>query len=234
MIATSPLLARLDFSHTSEDGDTVYFKVAIQNLKNTMFDFEASLKTYRRTKDTQKINGRGERQFGIMPVTRIGTEPNNTYMTDIALPALRMHRDTEHISFQWKELFAPIYQEEYRISVHKAAHDITSPSMMTLPTKFPIVIAAEFLHYHQRNGTEDSWIRTEVQRPRYRHLAPPDERPYGFASRKTFLFWKNIDDQLRNLEQYRDSVRLKELIAARGLRWIEIEGGWGWAEVPDF
>ncbi|KAF3041353.1 hypothetical protein E8E12_008037 [Didymella heteroderae] len=219
-----------------ENGDIVYFEVTmgednIRSVKVPSFcDFEAAVATYRKTKNTQKINRRGERQFGSMPVTRIGIQPNNTYMTDIALPALRTHADTKRVSFEWKALFTPIYQEMYRISVEKAAKNITSPSMLILPTKYPIVIGALFLREHQHNRTEDFFIRTEVRRRRYRHLAPPDEQPYGFASRETFLFWRSIDDQLKNLDQYRDSVRLKELIAARGLQWVGSNTGGGWVE----
>ena len=236
MIATSPLLARLDFSHTSDDGDIACFKVSVavkprSGKAPSFHDFEAAVATYEKTQNTQKTNERRERQFGSMPVTRIGVGPNDTYMSDMALPALQTHGDLELVSFDWKALFALIYQERYVIFLQRAANNIASPSMMTLPTKHPIVIAARFLRSHQHDTTEDFSIRTEVRRSRYQHLAPPDERPYGFASRETFLFWKSIDDQLKNLDQYRDSVRLRELIAARGLQWVDNECGGGWVEV---
>jgi len=151
----------------------------------------------------------------------------------MALPTLQTHGDTGLVSFDWKALFGPIYRERYQISMQRAAHNITSPSMLTLPIKNPVVIAARYLRDHQHNSTEDLSIRMIVRRRRYRHLAPPDEQPYGFASRETFLFWKSIDDQLKNLDQYRDSVRLRELIAAHGLQWVENECGGGWVEVLD-
>ncbi|KAF3038567.1 hypothetical protein E8E11_006002 [Didymella keratinophila] len=104
LIATSPLLARLAFSHTSDDGDIAYFKVSMvvnpRSGKAPSFrDVEAAVATYGKTKNTQKINERGERQFDSMPVTRIGEEPDNTYVTDMALPTLQTHGDTELISF---------------------------------------------------------------------------------------------------------------------------------------
>jgi hypothetical protein len=235
LITTSPLLARLNFSHVSDDGDIAYFRVSmVVNSRSgkvpNFRDFEVAVAAYGKTKNTQKINKRGERQFGSMPVTRIGVEPNNTYMTDIALPALQTHAETQCVSFDWKALFYPIYRERYRVSVLRAANTVTSPSMLTLPLERPIVIAASLLRDHQHNRTEDFSIRMEVCRHRYRHLAPPDEQRYGFASRETFLFWKSIDDQLKNLDQYRDSVRLRELIAAYGLQWVENEYGGGWVE----
>lgn len=239
LIATSPLRSRLDFSHISDDGDSAYFRVFVavnpRSSKAPDFcDFEAAVATYEKTKDTQKINQRGERQFGSMPVTRIGVEPNSTYMTDIALPAMKTHVDTKLVSFDWKALLGPIYFERYQISIQKAANAISSSSMMTLPTKHPIVISARFLRSHQETRTEDFSIRMEICRRRYRHLAPPDEQPYGFASRETFLFWKSVEEQLKNLDQYRDSVRLRELIAARGLQWVDSECGGGWVEVSTY
>lgn len=238
LVALSPLLACLSLSHTSNNGDTAYFKVSMKVNPRTgkapsFRDFDVAVATYQKTKNTQKINSRGERQFGAMPVTRIGVEPNDTNMTDVALPTLQTHGDSECVSLDWKALFNPIYRERYWISIQKAAQGIASPSMFTLPTKYPISIPARFLRDHQHNSTEDLWIRTEVCRRRYRQLAPPDEQPYGFASRETFLFWKSIDDQLNYLDQYRDSVRLKELMAARGLQWVHNECGGGWVEISD-
>lgn len=32
--------------------------------------------------------------------------------------------------------------------------------------------------------------------------------------------------------QYRDSVRLRELVAARNLEWLRKDGVWGWYECP--
>ncbi|KAF3038568.1 hypothetical protein E8E11_006101 [Didymella keratinophila] len=105
--------------------------------------------------------------------------------------------------------------------------------MLTVPIQKPVVIAARFLRDHQHNSMEDLSIRIKVRRHRYRHLAPPDEQPYSFASGETLLFWKSIDDQLKNLDQYTDSVRLRELIAAHGLQWVGNECGGGWVEVLD-
>jgi len=85
LIATSPLLARLGFSNTSDDCDIAYSKVSMavnpRSGKAASFrDFEAAVA------NMQKINERGERQFGSMPVTRIGVESNGHGSSDTADP----------------------------------------------------------------------------------------------------------------------------------------------------
>lgn len=91
MIATSPLLARLDFSHTSSSGAIAYFKTRIAANPRSgetpdVRAFEAQVAAYAKTKNTLETDERGQYRRGCMPVTRIGAGPNNTYMTDMALP----------------------------------------------------------------------------------------------------------------------------------------------------
>lgn len=105
--------------------------------------------------DMQMSNRRGQHKHGTMPVTRIGLEPNETYMTDVALPTLQTYRDTELVSFDWKILFVSIYKEQHQISLENIARTITSPSMIHLPTEYPIIITAERHHHHQSIDTED-------------------------------------------------------------------------------
>ena len=44
--------------------------------------------------------------------------------------------------------------------------------------------------------------------------------------------WMQIRDQLVNLNSLRDNPRLRELIVARGLQWLEVDGVWYYAEIP--
>ncbi|KAL1597590.1 hypothetical protein SLS59_007287 [Nothophoma quercina] len=174
-IAHNPLPAHLPFTRFSDDDVTAYFKANIEERMRTdspavekltdFYDFqlfEHEVSTY------DEIKFMSPDKTGVLPITRIGLGPNTTYMTDVSLLTLQLHKGSMKISLDWRSLFTSISREEHRIATMKAAQLITSPSMFRLPAQRPTIVSPG-------NSSLEFAILLQLRRQRNQHLKPAPE-----------------------------------------------------------
>ncbi|KAF2027308.1 hypothetical protein EK21DRAFT_114937 [Setomelanomma holmii] len=75
-----------------------------------------------------------------MVFTRIGTDPNETYFTDLVLPGVEIHEATKEISFDWQALMTQCLHEEWLLAPLKATDRVNTPNLPYIPLTRPFVL----------------------------------------------------------------------------------------------
>ncbi|KAF2027305.1 hypothetical protein EK21DRAFT_114934 [Setomelanomma holmii] len=101
-------------------------------------------------------------------ISRIGTQLNNTMMTDIDLPNLQFQPNSWDMSLNWIELLSAFYHEQLMIAKLKRENGRAYTSLVQLPTSRPAIFPTSVLHGFRNFGLHQLWEQCRALRPRYR------------------------------------------------------------------
>jgi hypothetical protein len=163
-------------------------------------------------------------------ITQIGTQINNTMMTDITLPNLQLHRSTAELSFDWKAFFSAFYHEQYTIDRLKRQNGKKSTAIVPFPTSHPLVLPTSLIGSASMCRLDDLEEECQVYRARMIAYHGASDMPSigvdklsqcVYTDVKIHAAWKRAGDLVRKHDM--------QLGECRGqMCYVEDPGSWGW------